>query len=415
MYTLRISLLARAALLALLAVTMSALPARAQSVGDRVLLVERAFGVPGHPAPGNPGVSHSFPGGMTVTVTAVDATTGWFQVDDGAGNSAWITPRYVAQIVPAGPAPSGLCYRVGTWNLEQFHSGKKRGFPENGRGGPTYLPRTALDLTAIAAAIRDAVAAKILILNEINGEEREEAGEVQPRSAELDALLRELGPSFQYLITRSGGSQRVALLWDSRYARLNAAAEIPVPRIIVEGSDLFTRNPLMGHFTFLHNGQPQNDLLIVGLHLASGKHRTRNHDAAMALLLRKLAEARTDGTVLPSGEFDILLGGNFNASNYDDKRERFFEELNSGEWAVLAGATYPATQLAGVPLTPKNEIDYLIVTRGTAQSGLLGEEITNAEAWVHQELANRDWNTFRRVFSRQFPVTTCVGVRQDND
>ncbi|MFQ5520802.1 MAG: hypothetical protein ACE5FK_05345 [Candidatus Methylomirabilia bacterium] len=412
MYVLRGSFLA---LVAYLIVTTFPTPASAQSVGDRILLVERGFEIPGHPAPGNPAVSRSFPGGMTVTVTAIDATTGWFQVDDGAGTSAWITPRYIAQVVPAGPAPSGLCYRVGTWDLERFHSGKRRGLPENGRGGPTYLPRTARDLTAIAAAIRDAVAAKVLILNEINGEEREEDGEVQPRSAELDALVNELGPSFQYLITRSGGSQRVALLWDSRYARLNAAAEIAVPRIVVQGSDLFARNPLIGHFTFLHNGQPQNDLLIVGLHLAAGRHRTRNHDAAMTLLLRKLGEARTEGTVLPAGEFDILLGGNFNASNYDNQRERFFEELNSREWALLAGATYPATQLAGVPLSPKNEVDYLIVSRGTVQSGLLGEEITNAEAWVHQELANRDWKTFRRVFSRHFPVTACVGVTQDND
>jgi hypothetical protein len=69
-----------------------------------------------------------------------------------------------------------------------------------------------------------------------------------------------------------------------------------------------------------------------------------------------------------------------------------------------------------VPLAPKSQIDYLIVTRKTAaQSGLLGEELTNGEATVHQQLANGDWNGFRRVLSDHFPVTTCVAVMSDND
>jgi hypothetical protein len=56
------------------------------------------------------------------------------------------------------------------------------------------------------------------------------------------------------------------------------------------------------------------------------------------------------------------------------------------------------------------------VTRKTAtQSGLLGEEITAPEATVHQSLALGQWETFRQVLSDHFPVTTCVGVVEDND
>jgi hypothetical protein len=96
--------------------------------------------------------------------------------------------------------------------------------------------------------------------------------------------------------------------------------------------------------------------------------------------------------------------------------EKFFTDLDAGNWKVLAGDTYPATRLSGVPLEPKSQIDYLIVTRKTeGQSGLLGEEIIAPEASVHQELAQGDWRTFRRVFSDHFPVTTCVGVTVDND
>ncbi|MCB7129969.1 MAG: hypothetical protein J3T61_10585 [Candidatus Brocadiales bacterium] len=136
----------------------------------------------------------------------------------------------------------------------------------------------------------------------------------------------------------------------------------------------------------------------------------------MTLLIRKLEEVRDEGTVLAAGEFDILLGGDLNASKYDAHREGFFNDLNTGDWGVLAGATYPGTRLAGVPLIPKSQIDYLIVTRRTTtKAGLLGEEVAGSEATVHQELANSQWDSFRRTFSDHFPVTTCVGVMEDND
>jgi hypothetical protein len=136
----------------------------------------------------------------------------------------------------------------------------------------------------------------------------------------------------------------------------------------------------------------------------------------MATLRQRLAAARAEGTVLPTAEADILLGGDLNASRFDTKIEEFFTEMDTGEWAVLAQAPYPATRLAGVPLAPRSQIDYLLVTRQTAaRSGLFGEEVTAAQGTVHQDLANGQWDTYRRVFSDHFPVTTCVGVTEDND
>jgi len=69
-----------------------------------------------------------------------------------------------------------------------------------------------------------------------------------------------------------------------------------------------------------------------------------------------------------------------------------------------------------VPLTPRSQIDYLIASRNLpGKRGLFGEEITAEQATVHQNLADRDWDGFRRVFSDHFPVTTCVSVIPDND
>ncbi|MGH6692436.1 MAG: hypothetical protein ACREF4_17350, partial [Gammaproteobacteria bacterium] len=287
--------------------------AAAQVVSDRVLLVERALGIPGHPAAGNNAVSYRFPGGTTVTITAIDSATGWFRVDDGAGQLAWITRTYIGSIVPAvtPAAPTGDCYEVGLWNLEHFGKGKSRGFPEYTYNpkGPTYPPRAVSDLAAIATAIRDVIKARVIVLTEINGRplyEDEDAG-APATSEELDDLITRLGPSFRYVLARSGGAQRIGILYDTRYARLNAWENLEVPNPKVQGKGLFDRRPLMGHFTFLRDGQPYNDLLIVGLHLASGQQLTSNHDQAMGMVITKLDEARLAGNVLPAGEYDMLM------------------------------------------------------------------------------------------------------------
>jgi hypothetical protein len=109
----------------LVALVLFPLYALGQSVNDRVLLVERALRVPGHPSAGSNAISHRFPGSTTVTVTAIDAATGWFNVKDDAGNAAWITRTYIASVVPATPpTPSGQCYEVVLWNLEHFGKNK---------------------------------------------------------------------------------------------------------------------------------------------------------------------------------------------------------------------------------------------------------------------------------------------------
>ncbi len=82
--------------LALLTCLLMPLSLLAQTVGDDVLLIERSRGIPGHPGPGNNSVAVRFPGNTVVHITDLDTPTGWFEVDDGAGNLAWIVRRYIA-------------------------------------------------------------------------------------------------------------------------------------------------------------------------------------------------------------------------------------------------------------------------------------------------------------------------------
>ena len=67
----------------------------------------------------------------------------------GAKVTVWFI---LLAILPTQAEP--LRYRVGTWNLEHFKEGIKRGFPENLHGGLQYPPRSQEDYETIASIIQ---------------------------------------------------------------------------------------------------------------------------------------------------------------------------------------------------------------------------------------------------------------------
>jgi hypothetical protein len=298
----------------------------------------------------------------------------------------------------AAPALAADCLVVGTWNIEHFGSGG-RGFPE------TSLPnRTDSQLDGIAQTIRDDVEASVLILNEINGRRG------RATSEELDDLVVRLGPEWKYAIDKSGGTQRIAMIWNTDKVEVIAQQEIFVAEKIVQDADIFERDPLAVYFRATgQNGAA--DFLVVGLHLKSGQQNTQNHDVAMERLRGELRALRGHSAVLPSAEDDILVGGDLNASPYDNKEEEFFETFNRGNWKLLAeGDSYPGTRING------SQIDYLIVTRSNSrQKGLWNQEIAESPAKVWRELAEGNMNKYRKNLSDHFPVTTCIDASSDED
>lgn len=59
---------------------------QAIQAGNQVQLIERDFGIPAHPAPGDRKISHRFPSGSTVTIEAIDSETGWIKAEDATGH-----------------------------------------------------------------------------------------------------------------------------------------------------------------------------------------------------------------------------------------------------------------------------------------------------------------------------------------
>jgi endonuclease/exonuclease/phosphatase family metal-dependent hydrolase len=385
-----------------------------KAVGGQYILHRPGKTIAGHPGPGMHAVSIRLQHGSVARVLAIDQQTGWYQVQV-EDDTAWIVKKYFGdELEPVTPETVLPSYRIATCNLEWLRDGKSRGFPENTYGGPTIPPRTDEDYAAIAEVISHELEAAVLVLTEINAftYAREEGEWIE--SPELDRLLSHLGENYDYEITESGGQQHVAVLYDENKVRLNTVFEIDVPYERVQNKDVFARDPLVSHFTFLAQGVKHglNDFVIVGLHLASGQGNNSNHDRAMEILLDNLDFLLEEGEELPVGKTDIVITGDLNLSIFDSKRERVLEQMESGQYDILADDGYPATRLAGVPLAPKSQIDYIIVTddmRGQDR------EVDTSQATVRQNLASQDYAGFRQVFSDHFPVTAEAKLLEDDD
>ena len=392
--------------------------ASAQDVGDAVVLEStNPAGVPVHPGP-NDNSYVRWANGTLGTVTSTASPRGWLEIQAGA-RSGWVVGSYVSLLQEPGddeeedPGAEILSYVVGTWNLEYLNDGRGRGFPEYTYTppGPSYGSRTNADYQEIATIIRGTLDAAILILNEINGRNGLQT------SVEMDRLIGLLGTDWRYELTASGRSQRVAILYDQRRARRDSCFEIGVPEQRLNSSDIFEKDPLVCQFTFLApDGTAMNDLIVVGLHLASGQNKRLNHNRAMEVLVDSLHRAQNDGRIA-AGEMDLLVGGDLNASRYDTHLEDFWTDLDQSGFdietlAPADGTLYPGTRLAGVPLFPRSQIDYLMASTST---GGLADELVQLTAQVRTDLLPNDFNLFREHLSDHLPVTVRILVVQDND
>lgn len=163
-------------------------------------------------------------------------------------------------------------------------------------------------------------------------------------------------------------------------------------------------------------GQPENDLVVIGVHLTSGQGLVKNHNRAMEVLDTKIQELRTNGTI-PSAERDLFILGDFNASRFDNNIEDFWDDFDAQRFHLRAlvpaqREDYPGTRLVGVPLSPRSQIDYIMASG--LQGGLF-DELFQFVAHVHVELLPVDFNLFREHVSDHLPVTVRIRVAADDD
>ena len=305
---------------------------------------------------------------------------------------------------------AGEDYRLGVWNIEKLSTKAMRGFPEH-RGREQFGPRTDEDLEKIATYLQDEIKPDCLILTEID-DDGQGSTALKPRSAQLDKVVEKMGDNWKYYLGRTGGDLRIGVLFNGDRIKIKrrSMVNLPAPEFKVADEDVCDRDPFIVYLTFLdENGNEQNDLFLIGLHLKSGKSFIHNHMAAVAKVLGDLRSktVRTDLGLPPaSEEDDYIIVGDCNDNAH--KRTGFkyiFDYLEGAGYDHLGpdDNTHPPTRVNG------SQIDHIFVSKNLLNNGIIEDSFKIHTVPEDQRLE------YRKVYSDHFPVTVDLTAHEDED
>lgn len=299
---------------------------------------------------------------------------------------------------------------LGTWNIEHLGTGG-RGF--GGGFGAGSLPRrTDAQLQEIARFIEDTVQADVLALQEIA---ITRVVEDVSRSAQLDTIVTELGDGWAYFlpsiadVPTDANNLFNAILWNgNRVNRLNTFA-MDLPDDELAGEPLFKRQPVVGYFEALRNGQGTNDFVMVGVHLASGQTNDENHLIAMVLLEHGLSAALAAHEVQES---DRIILGDFNDNPYATSstgRRRFsnalYTHMEFKRYEDLVTEDFHSTRMDD-NLT--SVIDHVLVNSSVR---LDMPSPATASIFLPGNGDSATFGAWRGTFSDHFPISFTLNVR----
>lgn len=159
-------------------------------------------------------------------------------------------------------------------------------------------------------------------------------------------------------------------------------------------------NPLVVWIDVLgDDGEPVDDLLLIGLHLKSVQNFRDNHLVAIVKLITELEQFyKTNG--IPESEEDVIILGDLNDSAHRRVRFKYmFDYMADNDYTHLRNdnGDYPDTRING------SEIDHIFVA-----DHLVFDWIDPGSFTVHVEGQHKNDDirkAYRRDFSDHFPLT----------
>ena len=256
--------------------------------------------------------------------------------------------------------------RIASWNIEWLGNPDERSGASRG---------VAQDPSRLAEAIRRSQAS-VLALQEISPT----ASVDPPRSRELDAIVRALGPAdrWRYVLFPSrSGDQFTGFLWDS--ARLDAVEEagelawrVPVPaRRSSQGSGLWVRPPYAMKFSA---GTGRTDFVLINVHMKAdyrGDFAVQRDEEAstLASLLADVRRVFQDADIAILGDTNMVsatepAGERWRRAGLRDLndrsvpthwREGAMDRIFVGDQPEFASSTFKVidhTSVQSSPITP---------------------------------------------------------------
>lgn len=294
-------------------------------------------------------------------------------------------------------AATGLAdsWTLGVWNVENLGPSSKRGFPEL-KGNQQLPPRTNAQLKKIADYIQNDLGVDAIMLSEVVPT-HEVGGE--KRSSQLDTIVTNLVGEWEYRMG-STGQKSLAFLFNTARIAVRVVAEFSVGKFTIQEKDIFNRDPLVVWIDVLDgNGDPVDDLLLIGLHLKSVQTFRDNHLVAVVKLITEL-KSFNKANGIDDSEKDVIILGDMNDSAH--RRVRFnymFEYLDDKGFTHLRNdnGDYPDTRING------SEIDHIFLADHLEFDWIDPGSFTVHVEGQHKNDAKR--KAYRRVFSDHFPLT----------
>lgn len=301
--------------------------------------------------------------------------------------------------------------RVGVWNIEKLSATASRGFPEL-QGSRSLPPRTDADLQKMAEYIRDDLQVDALMVTEVEADSPLSTDD-RPQSEQLNRVAEAMGSNWKYFLGRTGDDLRLGLLFNTDRVRLKKIVNLHAPEFSISGKDVLARDPFIAWISAINENGPQNDLILICVHLKSQQGPFKdNRMAAIAKLIGDFNHAQTRSALtLPSKseEPEAILLGDCNDSSFKLNGFKYmFDYLDGVGFTHVRNASgeYPHTRVNG------SQIDHLFATKKVVNSSMVPDSFR-----VHTVPASPQSKrkSYRKSLSDHFPVTLDIKIRSDDD
>lgn len=316
-----------------------------------------------------------------------------------------------AFIILAGSLLAQNHLTVTTWNIETL-GGEGRGFA-GGYGKANLAERTPEQLKDIAALIKNVLTSDIVAMQEISITHIEDD---ESRSEQLDTITQELGASWEYYlpdvddIPDGHDNMFCALMWNEDRVKKLKIFPMDIPNHTLGGAYLYARQPIVGYFEALKQGQGTNDFVVINTHLKSGQGNEENHIIAIVELEHRIYKTLKFHQIKES---DRIIVGDFNDNPYAKKdngeqkySDALYDHMTFKGYLDLVTSDFHSTRMDS---NLKSVIDHILVNKSAKN------HISMNKASIYLPGDASTFGVWRKTYSDHFPISFEIKIESQDD
>ena len=267
--------------------------------------------------------------------------------------------------------------------------------------------RTNAQLDQIGVFIRDTLKSDVIAVQEITKTGPNDT------SLELDHITAHMGNNWRYYLAEEPDDLVIVngFIWNSDTVTVLQPITMEMPNIEMAGKNLFDRMPVAIYFEARVAGQTnRNDIVLVNVHLASGRNNDENHAIAMIALEHALSGILEDNGVTES---DRIILGDFNDNPHALTAEgnpkfiqTLYQHMDTKGYTNLVPASLNFTRMNN---KLSSVIDHILVNN-SAQNHISSTVAVRFTPGDRTTFAN-----WRQTFSDHFPLSIVLDVGADDD